>query len=207
MAEVFVHEHPLVAACLTQLRDRGTSNAEFRKLVGRLTTMQTAKALADLSLEPVEVTTPLTTTQGHRLADRIAIVPILRAGLGMVDAMLGVLPDAEVRHLGIYRDEKTLEPVEYYHKLPDHDPPDVAIVVDPMLATGGSATAAIDTLKRWGVKRIKLMVILAAPEGVKAVQGRFDDVQIYACAVDEKLNDKGYIVPGLGDAGDRIFGT
>lgn len=207
MAQVHVNDHPLVADGLTRLRDAATGSAEFRRIVGRLTYVQTNESLRDLKLRTIDVTTPVAPTRGKRLAERIAIVPILRAGLGMVDAMLHVLPDAEVRHLGIYRDEQTLKPVEYYHKLPANDPPDVAIVVDPMLATGGSATAAIATLKIWKVPRIKLMSILAAPEGVAAVQRDHPDVQIYVCAIDEKLNDKGYILPGLGDAGDRIFGT
>ncbi|QNN21481.1 uracil phosphoribosyltransferase [Planctomycetales bacterium ZRK34] len=207
MGQVYVNDHPLVADGLTQLRDAATGSAEFRRIIARLTYVQTNEALRDLKLKPVEVTTPLTTTQGQRLAERIAIVPILRAGLGMVDAMLEAMPDAEVRHLGFYRDEQTLQPVEYYHKLPSNDPPDVAVVVDPMLATGGSANAAIEALKRWAVPRIKLMSILGAPEGVAAVQHAHSDVSIYVCTIDEKLNDHGYIMPGLGDAGDRIFGT
>ncbi|MBI1369204.1 MAG: uracil phosphoribosyltransferase [Planctomycetes bacterium] len=207
MTQAHVTKHPLVAHYLSQLRDERTPPTTFRQLVGQLTFVQCIEAMRDLELEAIDVKTPLTPTRGFRLKHRLAVVPILRAGLGMVEAVLAMAPWAEVRHLGIYRDERTLEPVEYYHKLPSDDPPDVGMIVDPMLATGGSATAAIEALKRWGVPRIKQVSLLAAPEGIAHVNRTHPDVQIYVCAVDERLNDKGYIVPGLGDAGDRIFGT
>ena len=153
------------------------------------------------------VQTPLEVTVGHRLADRIGLVPILRAGLGMVDAMLELMPTAQVWHLGLFRDERTLRPVEYYNKLPDQATVDICLILDPMLATGGSATAAIEVLKHWGATRIKLVNLIAAPEGVRAVSKAHPDVAIYSAALDRQLNEKGYIMPGLGDAGDRQFGT
>jgi uracil phosphoribosyltransferase len=159
---------------------------------------------------PVRIKTPIEETDGMKLADRIGLVPILRAGLGMVDAMLELMPTAEVWHLGLFRDERTLRPVEYYNKLPDSATVDLCLILDPMLATGGSATAAIEVLKRWGAVqpvRIKLLNLIAAPEGVRTVQEAHPDVQIYAAALDRELNERGYIMPGLGDAGDRQFGT
>ena len=155
----------------------------------------------------VRVPTPIEETDGVKLADRIGLVPILRAGLGMVDAMLELMPTAQVWHLGLFRDERTLRPVEYYNKLPDSATVDLTLILDPMLATGGSATAAIDVLKRWGSARIKLLNLIAAPEGVRTVQAAHPDVPIYTAALDRQLNEKGYIMPGLGDAGDRQFGT
>src|SRR5206468_12147476 len=160
-----------------------------------------------LRLEPVDVATPLATMEGMEVAERLGLVPILRAGLGMVEGVWELMPGAEVWHIGLYRDEKTLRPVEYYNKLPVHPTVDVCLVLDPMLATGGSATATVDILKRWGARRIKFVGIIAAPEGVKALSEAHPDVPIHVGALDDHLNDKGYIVPGLGDAGDRQFGT
>ncbi|MBI1375043.1 MAG: uracil phosphoribosyltransferase [Phycisphaera sp.] len=204
-----VHEmkHPLITTHLTMLRDQTTPSSMFRPLVRQLTYPLVTEATRDLRTEAITVTTPLTEVEGQRLSDRVAVVPILRAGLGMVEPVLEMLPEAEVWHLGLYRDESTLEPVSYYNKLPEKDPPDVAMVLDPMLATGGSATAAIGELKAWGVQRIKLLCILAAPPGVEAVVNEHGDVDLFVCAIDKHLNQHGYIVPGLGDAGDRIFNT
>jgi uracil phosphoribosyltransferase len=165
------------------------------------------EALADARVNAIRVQTPLEETDGVKLADRIGLVPILRAGLGMVDAMLELMPTAQVWHLGLFRDERTLQPVEYYNKLPDSATVDVCLILDPMLATGGSATAAIEVLKNWGATRIKLLNLIAAPEGVAAVERAHPDVPVYTAALDRQLNEKGYIMPGLGDAGDRQFGT
>jgi len=207
MGHVHEMKHPLVTAHLTMLRDQTTPSSLFRPLVKQLTYPLVVEATRDLATEAKTVTTPLTDAVGARLSERIALVPILRAGLGMVEPVLELLPEAEVWHLGLYRDEETLEPVSYYNKLPDDDPPEVAMVLDPMLATGGSATAAIGVMHRWGVQRIKLLCVLAAPPGVEAVQKHAPDVDVFVCAIDKELNDVGYIVPGLGDAGDRIFNT
>jgi len=205
MGQVTTMDHPLVAHHLVKLRDRDTPPEVFRATLERLTYLLVCEATRDLTLVDREVATPLTTTTGQVLAQRIGVVPILRAGLGMVEPVLTVLPGAEVWHLGFYRDESTLEPVEYYQKLPPRDAVDVALVVDPMLATGGSAVAALNTVKKWGVGRIKLLAAIAAPEGIQRLTQAAPNVQIYVCAVDEKLNEHGYIVPGLGDAGDRVF--
>jgi uracil phosphoribosyltransferase len=202
-----VSGHPLVRHKLSLLRDRTTEPKKFRELVRELTWLLGYEALADVHLEPLTVTTPLEQVPGEALGDRIGLIPILRAGLGMVDAMLELLPMAEVWHLGLFRDERTLRPVEYYNKLPDSRTVDVCLILDPMLATGGSATAAIDVLKRWGAVRIKLLNLIAAPEGVQAVTGAHPDVPIHTAALDRQLNERGYILPGLGDAGDRQFGT
>jgi len=207
MSGVFEVQHPLIQCHLTRLRDKSTPPAEFRQLVHRLASLLAYEATKDLRWEPVTVQTPLTKTQGARLVDRIGLVPILRAGLGMVDPVLELIPTAEVWHLGLYRDEETATPVKYYTKLPPENPVDVALVVDPMLATGGSVTAALATLHDWGVRQVKLLSILAAEEGIKRVEAEFPDSQIYICQIDPDLNDKKYIVPGLGDAGDRIFNT
>jgi uracil phosphoribosyltransferase len=198
-------EHPLIKHHLAQLRDRTTESAEFRSLVQRLATLLAYEAAQDLSLDEIKLETPLTVARGHRLSQRIGLVPILRAGLGMVDSVLELIPSAEVWHLGLYRDERTAQPVEYYSKLPPGRPVDVAMILDPMLATGGSASLAGETLLRWGVPRIKLLALIAAPEGIRQFQARCPDAQIFVCAVDECLNDRKFIVPGLGDAGDRIF--
>ncbi|MFN8621119.1 MAG: uracil phosphoribosyltransferase [Chloroflexota bacterium] len=202
-----VSRHPAVLHKLALLRDKETEPKKFRELVREISWLVGYEALADARLASIPVNTPLETTQGHRLADRIGLVPILRAGLGMVDAMLELMPTAQVWHLGLFRDERTLRPVEYYNKLPDHATVDVCLILDPMLATGGSATAAIDVLKDWGATRIKLVNLIAAPEGVQAVVSAHPDVSIHVAALDRGLNEKGYIMPGLGDAGDRQFGT
>ena len=206
-AGVHVSQHPAVKHKLALLRDERTEPKKFRELVRELSWLVGYEALADVRLAPVTVRTPMEETQAEMLADRIGLVPILRAGLGMVDAMLELMPTAEVWHLGLFRDERTLRPVEYYNKLPDSATVDVCLILDPMLATGGSATAAIDVLKRWGATRIKLINLIAAPEGVAAVTAAHPDVPIHCAALDRRLNDRGYIVPGLGDAGDRQFGT
>jgi uracil phosphoribosyltransferase len=205
-----VSEHPAVLHKLAVLRDEATEPKKFREVVRELSWLLGYEALADARVRPLEVRTPMETTQAHALGDRIGLVPILRAGLGMVDAMLELMPTAQVWHLGLFRDERTLRPVEYYNKLPDSASVDLCLILDPMLATGGSATAAIEVLKRWGaVKpvRIKLVNLIAAPEGVEAVAAAHPDVEIHCAALDRQLNDKGYILPGLGDAGDRQFGT
>jgi len=189
------------------LRDISTPPAEFRALVKRLATLLAAEATRDLELCDSTATTPLAVTQTKVLVQRIALVPILRAGLGLVEPFLELLPSAEVWHLGVYRNEATAQPVEYYQKLPQSDPVDIAFVVDPMLATGGSATHTLALLKRWGVKRLKLVSLIAAPEGISAVSHAWPDVDIIVGAVDECLNDRKFIVPGLGDAGDRQFNT
>ena len=208
MGKLHVYDHPLILHKLSILRDKRTGVKEFRELIGEIAGLMCYEATRNLSVEEVIVETPVAPAKCYRLAGKkLAIVPILRAGVGMVDGMLSLLPSAKVGHIGLFRDPDTLEPVKYYYKMP----PDIAerdvFVVDPMLATGGSAVAAIDFLKADGVKRIMLLNILAAPEGVAAVQAAHPDVDIYVAALDEKLNDHGYIVPGLGDAGDRIFGT
>ena len=204
---VFEVEHPLIQCHLTRLRDKTTPPHEFRQLVHRLASLLAYEATKDLRTDRVQVETPLTTTDGRRLAQRIGLVPILRAGLGMVEPVIELIPSAEVWHLGLYRDETTAMPVKYYSKLPEQNPVDVALVVDPMLATGGSAAAAMTTLREWGVRQMKLLAIIGSEEGVKAVESEFPEAQIYVCCIDPDLNDKKYIVPGLGDAGDRIFNT
>ena len=205
-----VSSHPAVQHKLALLRDSDTEPKKFRELVREISWLVGYEALADARVSDVTIHTPIEETHGVRLADRIGLVPILRAGLGMVDAMLELMPTAQVWHLGLFRDERTLRPVEYYNKLPDSATVELCLILDPMLATGGSATAAIDVLKRWGAVtpvRIKLLNLIAAPEGVRAVQHAHPDVPIYTAALDRQLNEKGYIMPGLGDAGDRQFGT
>jgi uracil phosphoribosyltransferase len=205
-----VSQHPAVQHKLAILRDEKTEPKKFREVVRELSWLLGYEALADARVQPREVTTPIETMAGHVLGERIGLVPILRAGLGMVDAMLELMPTAQVWHLGLFRDERTLRPVEYYNKLPDSANVDLCLILDPMLATGGSATAAIEVLKRWGAVtpvRIKLVNLIAAPEGVQAVAEAHPDVEIHCAALDRQLNDKGYIMPGLGDAGDRQFGT
>ncbi len=202
-----VSRHPAVQHKLGILRDINTEPKKFREVVRELSWLLGYEALADARVRPLDVKTPMETMDGAELADRIGLVPILRAGLGMVDAMLELMPTAQVWHLGLFRDERTLRPVEYYNKLPDSANVDLCLILDPMLATGGSATAAIEVLKKWGAVRIKLVNLIAAPEGVEAVTTAHPDVDIYTAALDRELNDKGYIVPGLGDAGDRQFGT
>ena len=202
-----VSQHPAILHKLGILRDEATEPKKFREIVRELSWLLGYEALGDARVRPLEVKTPMETMQGAELADRIGLVPILRAGLGMVDAMLELMPTAQVWHLGLFRDERTLRPVEYYNKLPDSANVDLCLILDPMLATGGSATAAIEVLKRWGAVRIKLVNLIAAPEGVEAVTKAHPDVEIYTAALDRQLNDRGYIMPGLGDAGDRQFGT
>jgi uracil phosphoribosyltransferase len=208
MSELHVFDHPLIQHKLSILRDKNTSVKEFRELVGEIAMLMCYEATRDLPLEEIEIETPVAPARVRRISGKkLAIVPILRAGLGMVDGMVTMIPSCKVGHIGLYRDPETLEPVEYYCKLP----PDIAdrdvIIVDPMLATGGSASAAASFIKKHGCKHIKLMSIIGAPEGVAVMQERHPDVNIYLAALDDHLNDHGYIVPGLGDAGDRIFGT
>ena len=205
---VKVMEHPLIQHKLTLLRDKNTGVKEFRELVEELALLMGYEVTRDLTLERTEIETPMCKTESKIIAGKkLGIVPILRAGLGMVDGMLKLIPAAKVGHIGLYRDPDTLMPVEYYCKLPTDVAERDLIVLDPMLATGGSASAAITFLKDRGAKSIKLVNLIAAPEGIKAVVEAHPDVEIYVAAVDEKLNDHGYIVPGRGDAGDRLFGT
>ena len=208
MSKVYVFDHPLIQHKLTYIRDKKTGTKEFRELVDEVATLMAFEITRDLPLEEIEIDTPVTTAKTKVLSGKkIAIVPILRAGIGMVDGVLKLIPAAKVGHIGLYRDPETLKPVEYYAKLPADVEERDFIIVDPMLATGGSAVEAINSLKKRGAKNIKFMCLIAAPEGVKAIQDEHDDVDIYIAALDEKLNDHGYIVPGLGDAGDRLFGT
>ena len=208
MDKIHVLDHPLLQHKLAILRDETTGVKDFREVVSEIATLMCYEATRDLPLEEVEIKTPVATGKFKVLAwKKLSIVPILRAGLGMVDGILTLIPSAKVGHIGLYRDPNTLEPVEYYCKMPNDIAERDVIILDPMLATGGSATAAIQFLKNYGVKHIKLMNIIAAPEGVERVHKDHPDVDIYCAAVDEQLNDHGYIVPGLGDAGDRIFGT
>ena len=208
MANVHVLDHPLIHHKLAVLRDKDTPVKEFRELISEISGLMCYEATRDLPTKEVEVVTPVATAKCRRLAGKkLAIIPILRAGLGMVDAMVDLIPSAKIGHIGLYRDPETHLPVEYYCKLPDDIENRRCFVVDPMLATGGSAVAAIDFLKQHGCKSIVMMNIIGAPEGVAAVQKAHPDVDIYLAALDEKLNDHAYIIPGLGDAGDRIFGT
>ncbi|MBS7366121.1 MAG: uracil phosphoribosyltransferase [Oscillospiraceae bacterium] len=208
MSKVCVFDHPLIQHKLSILREKSTSVKEFRELISEIAMLMCYEATRDLPLEEVEIETPVAKAKVKRISGKkLAIVPILRAGLGMVDGMVSMMPNAKVGHIGLFRDPETLEPVKYYYKMPpDIEERDV-IVVDPMLATGGSASAAIQFLKDDGVKHIKLMCIIGAPEGVQRMQEDHPDVDIFVAALDERLNEHGYIVPGLGDAGDRIFGT
>ena len=206
-SNLHISRHPAVLHKLAVLRDEKTEPKKFREVVRELSWLLGYEALADARVRPITIKTPMESMQAAELADRIGLVPILRAGLGMVDAMLELMPTAQVWHLGLFRDERTLRPVEYYNRLPDSATVDVCLILDPMLATGGSATAAIEVLKRWGAVRIKLVNLIAAPEGVAAVTAAHPDVAIHCAALDRELNGKGYIMPGLGDAGDRQFGT
>ena len=205
--QVHVMDHPLILHKISMLRNKDTSVKDFRELAYEIALLMGYEATRDLELTQREVETPLAKTTGSFISKQVALVPILRAGLGMVDALMSLIPAAKVGHIGLYRDHETLEPVEYYCKLP----PDIAqrqvLVLDPMLATGGSSAAAIDFIKKRGAQRIKLMCIIASPEGVEVVAKAHPDVEIFCGIVDEKLNENGYIVPGLGDAGDRLFGT
>jgi len=207
MSNVYASQHPLLAHKLTRLRDKNTDPKKFRELVREMAALLAYEATADLATQPRQVKTPLSTFNGAELKEKIGLVPILRAGLGMVEGIWGLMPSAEVWHIGLYRDEKTLKPVEYYNKLPVEPTVSVCLILDPMLATGGSATATTAILKRWGVKKIKFVGLIGAPEGIAAMQKAHPDVPLYLAAIDERLNSRGYILPGLGDAGDRQFGT
>jgi uracil phosphoribosyltransferase len=207
MAQIYPSTHPLVKHKLALLRNKDTEPKKFRELIREIAILLAYEATADLALEPVEVETPLAVSKGAQLGERIGLVPILRAGLGMVEGIWEMMPAAEVWHIGLYRDEHTLRPVQYYNKLPVIPTVHVCLVLDPMLATGGSAVATVDILKRWGAQRIKFIAILAAPEGIGRLTSAHPDVPIHVAAVDERLNERGYILPGLGDAGDRQFGT
>lgn len=206
MSSVYVSQHPLVQHKLTALRDVNTAHRDFRSLVRELAMLLTYESTLDLQLEDKQVTTPMGIAHGKKSRE-IGLVPILRAGLGMTDGVMALLPSVQVWHIGLYRDEKTLQPVEYYNKLPNDPTVQVCIVLDPMLATGGSAVATVSILKRWGVERIKFMGLIAAPEGIERLTTAHPDVDIHIGAIDAHLNDIGFIVPGLGDAGDRMFGT
>ena len=207
MKEIILN-HPLVEHKISILRSKDTSTKEFRELISELAMFLCYEALKDARLEKISVKTPITDTTGYRInEDDYAFVPILRAGMGMIDGVLKVIPNAKIGHIGLYRDEKTLEPNEYYCKLPKNIENKTVIILDPMLATGGSGSEAISMIKKRGVKKIKFLSIICAPEGLKKIQTDHPDVEIYSAYKDQKLNDIGYIVPGLGDAGDRIFGT
>lgn len=208
MSKLYVFDHPLIQHKLTYIRDKNTGTKEFRELVNEVAGLMAYEITRDMPLQEVEVETPVAKCKSYLLAGKkLGLVPILRAGLGMIDGILKLIPAAKVGHIGLYRDPDTLEPVEYYLKLPSDVQERDFIVIDPMLATGGSAVAAIHSLKNRGAVNIKLMCLIAAPEGVQKVQQDHPDVDIYVAGVDAKLNDHGYIVPGLGDAGDRLFGT
>ena len=207
MGEVYVSQHPLVKHKLTMLRNKDTEHRAFRELVYELALLLCYEATQDLKLSDHIVATPMGDAKGFKTEETIGLIPIMRAGLGLVDGAMELLPNVQVWHIGLYRDEETLRPVQYYNKLPDEPTVQLCLVLDPMLATGGSAVATIDILKEWGAKRIKFLGILAAPEGVTHLHESHPDVDIHVAAIDEKLNDIGFIVPGLGDAGDRQFGT
>lgn len=208
MGKVHVLDHPLIQHKLTRIRDKNTGTKEFRELVDEVAMLMAFEITRDLPLKEVETETPVTTAKTKELVGKkIGLIPILRAGLGMVEGMRKLIPAAKVGHIGLYRDPETLQPVEYYIKLPSDISERELIVIDPMLATGGSANDAIHSLKKRGAQHIKLMCLIAAPEGVDVIQKEHPDVDIYLAAIDERLDEKGYIVPGLGDAGDRLFGT
>lgn len=208
MGKIMIMDHPLIQHKLSIIRESTTSSKDFREIIGEIAMLMTYEATRDLPLVDVEIETPITKTTTKKLAGKkLAIVPILRAGIGMVDGVLNMIPSARVGHIGLYRDPATLEPVEYYCKLPADISERDVIVVDPMLATGGSAIDAVKQIKKRSPRNIKFMCTIAAPEGLDALSKAHPDVDIYCAALDEKLNEHGYIVPGLGDAGDRIFGT
>jgi uracil phosphoribosyltransferase len=216
MAQVFVSDHPLIQHKVTLLRSVDTEPKKFRELIREVAMLMAYEATADLRVKDVPVQTPMAATTGHELTDKIGLVPILRAGLGMVEGIWEMMPAAEVWHIGLYRDHRTLEPVQYYNKLPVHPTVQVCLILDPMLATGGSAVATVDILKNWGARRIKFVGIIGAPEGVRRLHDAHADVDIHLAALDDHLTPpptkpgdppEGYIVPGLGDAGDRQFGT
>ncbi|MFP3388954.1 uracil phosphoribosyltransferase [Brevibacillus sp. SIMBA_040] len=208
MSRVYVFDHPLIQHKVTFIRDKNTGTKEFRELVDEVTTLMGYEITREMPLEEIIIETPVATCKSNVIAGKkVGLVPILRAGLGMVDGLMKLIPAAKVGHVGLYRDPETLQPVEYYVKLPSDVAERELIVTDPMLATGGSAVAALTALKKRGAKNLKLMCLIAAPEGIKMVQDEHPDVDIYVAAIDEYLNDHGYIVPGLGDAGDRLYGT
>lgn len=208
MSRVYVFDHPLIQHKVTYIRDKNTGTKEFRELVDEVATLMGYEITRDMPLEETTIETPVAVCKSNVIAGKkVGLVPILRAGLGMVDGLLKLIPAAKVGHVGLYRDPETLQPVEYYVKLPSDVAERELIVIDPMLATGGSAVAAITALKNRGAKNLKLMCLIAAPEGIKMVQEEHPEVDIYVAAIDEQLNDHGYIVPGLGDAGDRLYGT
>ncbi len=207
MNNVFPSLHPLIATKLTILRNVETEPKKFREVVREIAAMLAYEATQDLATRPTTVQTPLAETNGSELMERIGLVPILRSGLGMVEGVWELMPSAEVWHIGLYRDERTLKPVSYYNRLPVEPTVSVCLILDPMLATGGSAVATVDILKRWGVKKIKFLGLIAAPEGIQALHEAHPDVPIHIAHIDECLNEHGYILPGLGDAGDRQFGT
>ncbi|MBL8157213.1 MAG: uracil phosphoribosyltransferase [Anaerolineae bacterium] len=207
MSQLQVSKHPLVLHKLTVLRDKDTDHRAFRELVRELALLLCYEATQDLRLAPKTVMTPMGEAAGFKAEEAIGLVPVLRAGLGLVEGVVELLPNVQVWHIGLYRDEKTLRPVEYYNRLPTEPTVQLCLVLDPMLATGGSAVATVDILKRWGVKRIKYVGLIAAPEGIERFSKAHPDVPIHVAAVDERLNEIGFIVPGLGDAGDRQFGT
>ncbi len=206
-SNVFASEHPLVAHKLTKLRSRETDPKKFRELLREIAALLTYEATRDLQVAPTDVETPLATIQGRELVEKIGLVPILRAGLGMVEGVWELMPTAEVWHIGLYRDEQTLKPVHYYNKLPVEPTVSVCLILDPMLATGGSAAATVDILKEWGVRKIKFVGLIGAPEGIEELHSHHPDVAIHLAAIDSHLNEHAFIVPGLGDAGDRQFGT
>jgi len=207
MTSIFESDHPLVSHKLSRLRDKNTKSKKFRELIREISALLTYEATLDLAVAPRNIETPLAETVGADLKEPIGLIPILRSGLGMVEGVWGLMPSAEVWHIGLYRDERTLQPIEYYNKLPLEPTVSVCLVLDPMLATGGSAVATVDILKEWGVRKIKFLGILAAPEGVDAMQKAHPDVPLHLAVIDDHLNEDGFIIPGLGDAGDRQFGT
>ena len=207
MKNVFPSKHPLVMHKLTKLRDQRTEPKKFRELIREIAALLTYEATSDLLTTPIQIETPLERIGGKSLQHKIGLVPILRAGLGMTEGVWELMPSAEVWHIGLFRDEETLKPVEYYNKLPIEPTVSVCLILDPMLATGGSAIATVDILKEWGVEKIKFIGVIASPEGISALHNNHPDVHIHLAAIDRELNEHGYILPGLGDAGDRQFGT
>ena len=207
MSKLYISTHPLIKHKLSIMRDKTTSSEDFRSLLAEISFLACYEITQNLALKKCDIETPLKRTEGYELADDVVVIPILRAGLGMIDGLVKLIPNAKVGHIGLYRDHETHEPIEYYCKLPGNIEKSKVIVVDPMLATGGSASDAISMLKKKGCKDISYLCLVSAPEGVERLQAEHPDVDIFTCALDEKLNENAYIVPGLGDAGDRIFGT